>query len=171
MHHCSVSWDITPVYFFSWNLIYFQKKEPIKVQIWWNFHGSSRKSEISHIDGLLLSKSYKVSTKKVQKSYLSWHWRMMQSLKKNWLVISNMTWVIWGIFTQPLKSLKITLTWALFVHKVYRVWAKKYRGVIFHDTEQWCTIWINPDFSLSKIAWEIRWTFITALKSLKELCE
>ena len=33
----SVSWDITPLYFFSWNFRYFQQKEPIKVQIWWNF--------------------------------------------------------------------------------------------------------------------------------------
>ena len=114
-----------------------------------------------------MSKSYEFSAKIVHKSYLSWHWRMMQSLRKNWLVISNMTWVIWGIFTQPFKSLKITLTWALFVHKVYRVWAKKYRGVIFHDTEQWCKIWINPDLVVSKMAWGIGLTFIRALKSLK----
>ena len=37
LNNCSVSWDITPLYFFSWNFIYFQQKEPIKVQIWWNF--------------------------------------------------------------------------------------------------------------------------------------
>ena len=37
LHHSSVSWDITPLYFFSWNFIYFQQKQPIKVQIWWNF--------------------------------------------------------------------------------------------------------------------------------------
>ena len=30
------SWGITPAYFFSWNCIYFQQKEPTKVQIWWN---------------------------------------------------------------------------------------------------------------------------------------
>ena len=34
------------------------------------FQVSSRKSEILHFDGLLLSKSYKVSAKKVQKSCL-----------------------------------------------------------------------------------------------------
>ena len=28
---------ITPLYVFSWHCIYFQQKEPIKVQIWWNF--------------------------------------------------------------------------------------------------------------------------------------
>ena len=37
LHHSSVSWDTTPLYFFSWNFIYFWQKEPIKVQIWWNF--------------------------------------------------------------------------------------------------------------------------------------
>ena len=44
---------------------------------------------------------------------------------------------------------------------------QKYRAVIFHDTEQWCKIWINPDLIVSKMAWGIRWTFIRALKNLK----
>ena len=52
------------------------------------------KVEILLFDVLLLSKSCKVSAKKIQKSYLSWHWKMMQSLKKNWLVVSNTTWEI-----------------------------------------------------------------------------
>ena len=83
------------------------------------FYVSSRKSDILHFDGLLLSKSCTVSAKKVQKSYLSWHWRVMQSLKKNWLVVSNMTWGIWWIFTQPLKSPKISLRWAIFVQSIW----------------------------------------------------
>ena len=37
LHDTPVSWGITPLYFFSWNSIHFQQKEPIKVQIWWNF--------------------------------------------------------------------------------------------------------------------------------------
>ena len=60
------------------------------------------------------------------------------------------------------KVRKCHFDW-LFLSKVYEVWAKKYTGVIFHDTEQWCKIWINPDL----VAWEIGWTFIRALKSLK----
>ena len=28
---------ITALYFFSWNFVYFQQKEFIKVHIWWNF--------------------------------------------------------------------------------------------------------------------------------------
>ena len=35
-----------------------------------------------HFDGILLSKVYKVLDEKVQKSYVSWHWRVMQSLQK-----------------------------------------------------------------------------------------
>ena len=31
LHHSSLSWDIAPLYIFSWNFIYFQQKEPITV--------------------------------------------------------------------------------------------------------------------------------------------
>ena len=34
-HHSSVSWDITPLHFSSWNFIYFQQKQSIKVKICW----------------------------------------------------------------------------------------------------------------------------------------
>ena len=37
LYHSSVSWDITPLDVFSWNFIYFQQKDLIKVQIYWNF--------------------------------------------------------------------------------------------------------------------------------------
>ena len=38
-----------------------------------NFHVSSRKSENLHFDWVLLSKAYKYSDEKVQKSYVSRH--------------------------------------------------------------------------------------------------
>ena len=80
--------------------------------------------------------------------------------KKNWLVISNMTWGIWLTFIQPLKSPKLLLWWTIFVK---RFKLKKYIRVIFHDTEQWC----KPDLVISKLAWGIGWTSIRAPKSLK----
>ena len=89
-----------------------------------NFHASSWKSEKLHFDRILLYKAYKDLDENVQKSYVSWHGKVMQSLKKNWLVVSNTTWGIWWIFTQPLKSLKISLRWAI-LSKVYEIWAKK----------------------------------------------
>ena len=54
-----------------------------------------------------------------------------------------------------------------FYPKFMRFEIKKYRGVIFHDTEQWCKIWIDPDLVVSKMTWGIGWTFIRAPKSLK----
>ena len=51
---------------------------------------------------------------------------------------------------------------------LYEVWTKKKcGGVIFHDTEQWRKIWINPDRVVSKMEWGIGWTFVRAPKSLK----
>ena len=40
-----------------------------------------KKFSNTHFDRLLLSKAYKDLDEKVQKSYVSWHWRVMQSLK------------------------------------------------------------------------------------------
>ena len=57
-----------------------------------------------HFDVLLLSIAYKVTAKKVQKSDLSWHWKEIQTLKKNWLFIWKMTWGIWWIFTQVVEG-------------------------------------------------------------------
>ena len=116
------------------------------------FHLSSRNSEILHLGELLLWKSYKVLAKKVQKSYLSLHWKVMQSLKKNWLVVVNLTWVVWWIFTQPFK-----FHFTNFVQSIWDLSQKKYREAIFHDTEQWCKIWMNPDLVVSKMAWVIQW--------------
>ena len=67
---------------------------------------------------------------------------------------------------QPLKNLKISLRWGLFVPSI-KVWDNKYRGVFYHDTEQWCKNWMNIDFVVSKLVWWIEWTFNKTLKNLK----
>ena len=72
-----------------------------------NFHVSSWKSENLHFDWIHLSKAYKYLDEKVQKSYVSWNWRVMQSLKKNWLLVPKMTWGIWWILMRAVASLKI----------------------------------------------------------------
>ena len=51
-------------------------------------------------NGLLLRKAYKYLDEKVQKSYVSWKWRVMQSLKKNWPLFPKMTWKIWRMLMQ-----------------------------------------------------------------------
>ena len=42
--------------------------------------------------------------KKVSRSYVWLHWRLMQNLKENWLVISKITWRILQIFVHKLKN-------------------------------------------------------------------
>ena len=55
---------------------------------------------------LLVTKIYIVWTTKVQRSSLSWNWRVVENLKKNWLAW-KMTWGIRQIFTRALESVKI----------------------------------------------------------------
>ena len=54
---------------------------------------------------------------------MSWQWRMIQKLKRNWLVLLKLTWGTSQIFTQALESLKtLCFNW-LLVTKVYIVCA------------------------------------------------
>ena len=56
----------------------------IDTRNWVNFHASSCKSETLIFDGLLLSKAYKVLDKRLQKSYVSRHWRVIQKKANSW---------------------------------------------------------------------------------------
>ena len=51
-----------------------------------------------HFDTLFLSKVYEVWAKKIQSSYLAWHWTVMQNLNKPWpsnLKNGMRNWVNW----------------------------------------------------------------------------
>ena len=110
---------------------------PIKVQIWWNFMWTVEILKFCTLTGSFCPNHIKFQLKKVQKSYLSWHWRVMQSSKKNWLVVSNMTGGIWWIFTQPLKSLKTSFRWTLFVQSV--------QGLSYKYTEELSFMTLNSE--------------------------
>ena len=132
------------------------------------FQTSNCSCEISpnlYFDRLLLLKVYTISTKKVQKSYVLWHWRVMQNLKKNWFVVSKTT-RNWWILTWALKSLKNLHFNGLLLTKEYNVWAKKVRGAIFHDIEEWCKVWRKTDLWFGKWQEELA-NFTTAFESLK----
>ena len=62
-------------------------------------------------------------------------WRVMQNLKKKWFFVSKITWGIWQIFTQAIKSLvnfnlstrnseNFYFNWFLLC-KLYNVWPEK----------------------------------------------
>ena len=106
-----------------------------------NFNASSDKSENLHFDGLLLSIVYKVSAKKVQKSYLLWHWRVIQTMKKNSLFVWKMTWEIWWILTRAVKNLKICTSMWYLLSKVYNVWAKIIQTHCVVKNDLWFQKW------------------------------
>ena len=54
---------------------------------------------------------------KSQRSYLSWHWRVMQNLKKDWFVVWKMTWGSWQIFIRTLESVTIGIFMGSFCPK------------------------------------------------------
>ena len=122
-----------------------------------------------HFNGLLLTKVYNVWTKKVQWSYVSWHYRVMQNLKKNWLMVWKMTWGIWQNFTKVHGSLKIETFIGSFYPKQKTYELKILRGVMYYDNEKWCKIWIGIDLSVQN--WhggfdEWHWRVLENLKHL-----
>ena len=69
----------------------------------------SKISKMCTLMGFFWPKYIMFELKKVQRSYVWWHWILMQNLKENWLVLSEMTWRIWQIFVQRLKKSNLIL--------------------------------------------------------------
>ena len=62
---------------------------------------------------------------KFTEGFVLWQWRMIQNLRRNWLVSSKLTWGIRRILTRALQNLKNLHFNGLLLNKVYNVWAKK----------------------------------------------
>ena len=89
------------------------------------FNRSSGKSENLHFDVLLFSITYKVSAKKMQKSYLSWHWRVIQTLKKKFrFCLKNGMNNLVNFNSSSGKSENFYFD-EVFLSKLCNVWAKK----------------------------------------------
>ena len=102
-----------------------------------------------------MSKVYIVWAEKVQRSYLTWYWRMMQNLKKNWLVAWKMTWGIWQIFTRALKVSKLELWWDPFV--------QSRKGMTLRFTEELCVMTMKNN---AKFVEELTFHFKTDIRNL-----
>ena len=97
-----------------------------------------------YLDRLFLLKVHKISAKKVERSYVSWHWRLILNLMKNWFVVSKLT-RIWWIFIRALKILKnLDFDWFL-AWKVCNFWSK-----FDLSTKQWCKTWRKTDLWFGK---------------------
>ena len=111
---------------------------------------------------------YNVWPKKVQRIYLSWHWRVMQNLKKTDLWLGKRPDEFVKFSPEQLKVSKLGLWWNLFVQN------RKCMSLKF--TEQLCAMTLknNAKFEeelsiASKFTWEIWRTWTRVFKSLKYL--
>ena len=102
-----------------------------------NFDLRTHNSQNFDVDWFLLCKLYNVWPKKVQRIYLSWHWRVIQNLERNRLAVLKLTFGIWKILTGALESLKNVHFNGLILRKVYIVWAKKTQRSYFSWHWHW----------------------------------
>ena len=63
-------------------------------RIWWILTQAVGSLKKFHLDWFLLCKAFNVCPRKLKRSYISWYWRLVSNLKKNWLVVWKMTWEI-----------------------------------------------------------------------------
>ena len=149
MHHSSVSWEITLLYFFSWNCTWFGQKEPVKVQ---NFRLSTAHIKFRQIFTLIGSFCWKYIKFQLKK-----YRGLMSYDNEEWCKIWRKTnflfqkWQEFGEFwPEHSKVSKICTLIDSYCAKYLMFDLKKYRGVIFHDTEEWCKIWRKTDLWFGK---------------------
>ena len=100
-----------------------------------------------HFNGFLLGKVYIVWTKKLQRSYLLWNWRGIQIWR--WIDLSFQNWhqEFEKFWPEHSKVSKLFTLMGFFWAKYILFKLKKYRGVIFHETEEGYKIWREIDLS------------------------
>ena len=141
MDDCSVWWEITLLYFFTWNCTWFGQNEPIKVQ---NFRLSTAYVKFHQICTLIGSLKYKILAKKyrgvISHDPEDWCkiWRKTDLLFQKWQEFGE----IWPEHSKVYKTCTFICSYCA---KYLMFDLKKYRGVIFHDAEEWCKIWRNTD--------------------------
>ena len=101
-----------------------------------------------HSDGVLSVQSIKVSAKKLQRSYLSWHWTVMENLNKLWPCGFKTGMRKWLNFIKALKSLKICTLMDAFcsernvsARKFQRNYVSWHWRMIQNLKENWLVAW------------------------------
>ena len=115
--------------------------------IWQIFTRALESVKIETLMGSFCPKVYELKIY----SYVLWQWRMIQKLKKSWLVILKLTRGTSQILTQALQNLRknCVLNGSLWPkHILFEL--QKYRGVSFHDTEELCKFWRKTDLWFEK---------------------
>ena len=131
-YHCSVSWKITPLCVLAQTSNTLNKKSPWQ----WNFQWLS-----GWVVGWKFTK-FLMSCLKPQVSFT------LNSESLFTVIIDN--FLIWT--RRSLSKCKISSNLyfdRLLLLSIYKILTKKYRGVIFHDTEVPCKIWRKTDLWFS----------------------
>ena len=84
------------------------------------FWPNTWKSQNLHFNGLLWTRVYNDWAKKLHRNYVSWQWKAMQYLKKNWLVVWKMTRTLVNFHTSSRKSENVHFD-GLVLSKAYKV--------------------------------------------------
>ena len=160
MHHSSVSWEITLLFFFNWNFIWFGQKKPIKMS---NFRVSTSHMKFHQICIFISPLCWKYI-----KFHLKSYRRFMSHDNKDWFVISK-TKRTWSILTWAHKILKIFTLIGSFCAKYRTFDLKTSRGVIIRDTEERCKVWRKTNLWFGKLREEFDKFLPKHLKNLKIL--
>ena len=128
-----------------------------------NFHLTLKSLKIS-LRWSLFVQSIKVSGKKIKRSYLLWHWMVIQNLNRPWpcgFKTGMRNSVNFHQSTQ--KIWKFLIWWTLFDRSVM-LQLENFRGIKCHDTESWCKIQVKTWFEKWLGIWLI---FMQVVESLK----
>ena len=136
--------------------------------IWWILTQALKSLTDLHFEWLLLNKVFNIWPKKVHRSYLSWHWTVIQNFKKNWLVVWKMTWrfgkfspehsrvsklgLWWGPLVPSRKcmSLKLTEELCVMTMKNDEKFEEELTWVMFDGNDDGCKIWRKTDLCFQK---------------------
>ena len=143
-----MSWEISLLYFFSWNFIWFLQKVPTTVENFRHLTAQVKFHQICPLIDYFCWKYVKFQLKKIWRKYVSWYQRVVHNLKKTLFFVSKMTRICW-ILIRALKCLKnVHFDWPLLC-KLRNVCPKKIQtsyiswhwGAMHNLRKNWLVVW------------------------------
>ena len=128
--------------------------------IWLNFIRAVENQKICTLIGSFCLKYIKIQMKKYKRvMFYGTEEKLALGSKKDMRNLVN--------FDPTTQKPKNFTSMSCFCPKYMSFKLKNYRRVIFHDTEQWCKICINPDHVVWKMTWELGELLLEHWKSEK----
>ena len=120
-------------------------------RIWWILIRALKSLKNLHFDWSLSCKLYNIRPKKVQRSYLSWYWRIMEIIWRKTDLWFGKWHEKFGKYSsehcQICQKCQNSYFHGTLFCKVEMHELKIYRGVMCNDNEEWWKIWRGIDVS------------------------